>query len=297
MPLPDRILTFAESAEAGNRLARALDVPCDTIEVHAFPDDERRVRVSAVSPRTAIYRSLNEPNTKLIELLLAAAAARDSGARELCLIAPYLPYMRQDTAFRPGEAISQKVVGRLIADAFDRLVAIDPHLHRTPHLADVVGGKPALALSAARAIAAHIAARTELAGAVVLGPDEESAPLIRDVSTPLGAASATAVKQRMGDRDVAMTLPDSIDLAQKPVVIIDDMITSGTTIATLTEAARRRGASSIDVYVTHAMFDARAARMFAEKGVRRVVSCDSVPHSTNDISVAGIIAEGLRSWR
>ena len=107
---------FAFSVRAAaERLAQALGVPCRTVTVHRFPDGESLVRVEP-SPETAfLYRSLDHPNDKLVELLLAVSALRANGAAKVVLIAPYLAYMRQDIAFHDGEAISQRVVGKLLA--------------------------------------------------------------------------------------------------------------------------------------------------------------------------------------
>jgi ribose-phosphate pyrophosphokinase len=295
--IPDRVLGFEDSAAPAAALARSLGAAYETIEVHYFPDSECRVRIHGRARTPVVYRPLHVPNSKLIEILLAASALRDAGAADICLVAPYLPYMRQDIAFRPGEAISQKVVGGLLANAFDRFVAVDPHLHRTSRLSDVFGGKPALALSGASAMVAHLRARTFPAGTLVLGPDEESAPLIGAVAKTLGLSAAVAAKIRAGDREVAITLPPGLDVSQRSVIIVDDMITSGTTIATLARVLRDRGAASVEAYATHALFDDGAAKALSAAGVRRVVSCDGIPHPSNDMPLAGLIIEGLKSWR
>ncbi|MCZ4328253.1 ribose-phosphate pyrophosphokinase-like domain-containing protein, partial [Brachybacterium paraconglomeratum] len=86
----------------------------------------------------ALYRSLDQPNEKLVELLLAARTARTLGAPHLTLVAPYLPYMRQDIAFSPGEAVSQRIVGPFLASLVDAVITVDPHLHRVASLRDVV---------------------------------------------------------------------------------------------------------------------------------------------------------------
>ena len=88
-----------------------------------------------------------------IALLFAAEALRRGGAKRLILLAPYLCYMRQDTAFHEGEAISQKVVGALIARCVDRVITVDAHLHRTPDIRAVFPGIEADNLSAMPAIA------------------------------------------------------------------------------------------------------------------------------------------------
>ena len=288
----EQVLSFDEGFDAAARLAARLGIPCQRIEVHIFPDDERRVTVPACGRHVAVYRPLDRPNTKLIELLLAASAIRDRGATDICLIAPYLPYMRQDIAFHDGEAVSQRVLGQVMAAAFDRFVTVDPHLHRTPHLSQIFGGKPALALSAGAAIARHVGA-----DAVILGPDEESETLVRAVAEPAGLAWRVARKERHGDRQVEIRLPGDSGLAGRRAVIVDDIITSGTTIMELVRIARRQGAVSVDVFTTHAMHPESASHAFAGEGVATVISCDGIPHPTNKIELAETLATGLETWR
>jgi ribose-phosphate pyrophosphokinase len=294
---PDKLFAFAECAAQAKDLAQRLKIDCEIVEAHYFPDSECRVQVKGRGARPAVYRPLHMPNAKLIEIILAASVLRGDGAREIGLIAPYLPYMRQDIAFRPGEAVSQKVIGKLLADHFDRLVAVDPHLHRTATLAEVFAGKPALALSGAGAIARHLKARNVPGNVLVLGPDSESEPLARAVAAPLNLPHAVAAKDRKGDRDVRIALPDGVDVNRRSVVIVDDVISSGTTILTLAKALRELNAKTVDVYTTHALFDERTAQAIAGAGVRKVVSCDGIPHPSNGMSIAAVIADGLASWR
>ena len=96
-----------------------------------------------------ILRTLNNPNEKLVELLLAAQTARTLGASHLTLVAPYLAYMRQDIAFQPGEAVSQRIVGRFLAGLFDAVITVDPHLHRVATLQEAVPVTQAVVLSGA----------------------------------------------------------------------------------------------------------------------------------------------------
>jgi len=125
------LLGFADYRPQAESLANALGLPYREVEVHRFPDTECKLRLpSGLPERVVICRSLDRPDTKLVELLLTSATARELGARELTLVAPYLCYMRQDTAFQPGEAISQRIIGRFLAELFDSLITVDPHLHR-----------------------------------------------------------------------------------------------------------------------------------------------------------------------
>ena len=124
------LFSFAECAAQGERLAEACGIAVHPVEVRRFPDGESLVRVCGQARTALVLRSLDDPNAKLVELLLTAASLRDGGADRVILIAPYLAYMRQDMAFHPGEAVSQQVIGRLLAATFDGVATVDPHLHR-----------------------------------------------------------------------------------------------------------------------------------------------------------------------
>lgn len=288
---------FAEMADFALRLAKTLDLAFLPIEVHRFPDGETRVRAVSAAPHAVVVRSLNQPNEKLVELVLAASALRDTGAKVITLIAPYIAYMRQDVAFRSGEAVSQKVIGQLLAANFDRFVTVDPHLHRTPSLAEVFLGKPALALSAAEAIGAHIKARSLPGETLLIGPDEESRPWVSAVAGPRGFAWTTATKYRQGDRNVSITLPSDVDIGGRPIVIVDDIISSGGTLRILANQLYAHRATSIEAYTTHALLSRDDAKALAEAGIGALFSCNSVAHPTNTIDLVPTIAEGLRLWR
>lgn len=294
--IPDVVYTFSENWYQGQVLAQKCGADLGECEVHRFPDGETLVTVSptrSLAGRVvAVYRSLYEPNGKLVELMFAASALRSLGAAKLILIAPYLPYMRQDRAFGPGQAVSQMTLGGVLAGMFDRLVTVQPHLHRTKSLSAVFGGKPALDLAAGRAIAAHMQRVAEPLG-VIVGPDEESEDLIRDVVDVLGVSWFVARKQRRGDHAVEIELPQDLDIQDHPITIVDDIISSGGTIATLAKALKRAGAGEITVYGVHALFDQRAAYLMTRAGVSKIRSLSTIPHTTNAISVVDLICAGL----
>jgi ribose-phosphate pyrophosphokinase len=223
---------FPESEGPARRLAQALSLPCRVAVIHRFPDGERLVRLAHVFDHAILYRSLNDPalkdpDDKLVELLFAASALRDHGTRRLTLVAPYLSYMRQDIAFHPGEAVSQKVMGRLLGDAFDRVFTVDPHLHRTGTLAQVLPGAEAQALSAAPALARLLGDDPPPPDALLVGPDTESRALVSGVAEPLGLDWAVGDKLRRGDRAVTIRLPEALRLHGRPVILVDDAVSTG----------------------------------------------------------------------
>jgi len=282
------------SSTDATRLALRLGIPMHEISLHRFPDGELRVTVGPAAPTTILYASLDRPNDKLIAILFAAEALRRAGAKRLVLLAPYLCYMRQDAAFQNGEAISQKAVGRLLAGIVDRVITVDAHLHRTTDIRSVFPGIEADNLSAMPAIADALHATGLDLRTIVVGPDEESRPWISELSGRLGLEYAIAQKTRRSDRSVKIEFADPKLVAGRPVLLVDDIVSSGSTLMACAKALAVAGAEAIDAIVTHALFPAELGGEFARAGIRSIRSTHSVPHPTNAISLDGLFEAALR---
>ncbi|MCP5146203.1 MAG: ribose-phosphate diphosphokinase [Gammaproteobacteria bacterium] len=285
------VLAFPGYAEPAQRLAQAAACPYAEISIHRFPDGESRVQLPPALPaHVVIYCTLDHPNEKLVELELAAATALTLGASALTLVAPYLAYMRQDIAFEPGQAISQQVIGRWLARRFEHVITVDPHLHRVHDLREVIPGRQATALSAAPVMSAWLQAHAPTA--MLLGPDEESAQWVSAIAAPARLQFGVASKQRFGDRDVAVRLPD-MEFTDRHVVLVDDMVSTGHTIEAAASQLKTLSAADITVLVTHALFVDDAEQRMHAAGVGRICSTDSVLHPTNGIELAALLATAL----
>ncbi len=286
------LLAFDDEARLAGALATELGWRLAMIDRHPFPDGETRLRLPPRLPaHTVLLRGLQQPNAKLAELMLAAAGARELGAERLTLVSPYLAYMRQDIAFTPGEVVSQRHLGRLLAAWFDAVITVDPHLHRVATMDEVVPGRRGVALSAARLMGAWVAARVP--GALLIGPDEEAGQWVGVAAEAHGLQHAVCRKQRHGDRDVDVALP-SVDVAGRAVVLFDDVSSTGHTLVAAARGVLSQGAASVDTAVTHALFVDDAVAQVHAAGVRHVWSSDCVPHPSNVVTVVPLLAAALR---
>lgn len=286
------LLGFPDYRAPAQRLARAAGLPWAEVGLHHFPDGESRVRLPARMPEQVVLcQSLNRPNDKLVELILAAGAARQQGARRITLVAPYLCYMRQDKAFQPGEAVSQRIVGAVLANWFDALITVDPHLHRVARLELAVPVKPALALTASAEMSTFLAARLETP--LLIGPDAESRQWVAAIARERGLEYCVADKARLGDREVRVTLPSG-HYQGRQIVLVDDMVSTGRTLEAAARALAPQRPAGISVLVTHALFVDDALERLHRAGVDAVWSSDSIPHPSNRFELDSLLARALR---
>mgnify|MGYP002619510363 CR=1 FL=1 len=288
------LLCSPDEAEAAGRLAQAAGLSLLRYQRHQFPDEELKLTLPFADDdaptQLVLYRSLDRPNDKLVELILLAKHLRGCGVKRLLLVAPYLAYMRQDIAFHPGEIVSQKIIGSLLADLFDAVITVDPHLHRIEHLSEAIPKGDAIALSGAPRLADLIAEKCQQP--LLIGPDAESRQWVELAAARIGCDYGVCSKVRHGDKEVVISLPE-LSVAGRQVVLMDDVASSGRTMARAAEQLLAAGAASVDVAVTHALFAGDALTTIKQAGVRHIWSTDCIAHQSNAISMAPVLAEAL----
>lgn len=272
---------------------RETGVELGELSRRQFPDGESYVRLlTDVRGRDVVLLcTLDRPDTKVLPLLYAAAAARDGGARSIGLVAPYLAYMRQDKAFHPGEAVTSRSFAGLLSDAFDWLITVDPHLHRYSSL-DSVYSIPSRVVSATEPIARWLSTNVE--NPVLIGPDEESAQWVSRIATLAGAKSAVLRKTRRGDFDVSIDAAALDHLDGGTPVLIDDIASSARTLIQAVELVTKSGLKAPRCVVVHPIFAGDSYDRLLDAGVQQVVSTNTVSHESNAIDISGGLAEAVR---
>jgi len=284
------IIAVPGCEDHARRLGTRLGVDVLVPELRQFPDGEIYVRlgVDRIDGNVAIVGNLWRDN--FLQVAFLAGTARDLGAQRVGIVAPYLAYMRQDSAFHPGEGVTQRYFAKLVSGVADWLVTVDPHLHRV-HSLEGLYTIPTTIARAARVIAQWIA--EEVTHPVLIGPDAESVQWVSAVADACGAPFVILEKTRRGDRDVSVTPPDGPWNGHTPV-LVDDIVSTGRTMVEATRSLRAAGSAPPMCIAIHAVFADAVHDELVTAGARGIITCNTIAHATNRICVADPIADAVR---
>jgi ribose-phosphate pyrophosphokinase len=292
------LLSLPESDRSRDALSAKLQqqgISAETamVELRNFPDDETYVRIGTPLSQSSVilFASLDRPDKKILPAVFLAETARELGAREVGLVAPYLPYMRQDRSFLPGEGVTSEYFARLLSSAFDWLVTVDPHLHRRSSLSELYS-IPSEAIHAAPRLAEWIRANVDKP--LLIGPDSESVQWVSAVASLAGAPFVVLDKQRHGDSDVSVSIPDVARWPGHTPVLVDDIVSTARTMITTVQHLQNTGLRSAVCVAVHAIFAGDAYAKLLAAGAARIVSCNTVMHASNTIDMTEDLSAAVR---
>ena len=225
----------------------------------------------------------------MLNILFAAETAKDLGAKKVILAAPYLAFLRQDKMFNPGEAVTSKIMAKLLNHSIDKIITIDPHLHRYKSLNEIFS-IPARRLTANGLIAEYI--KSNFKHPVIIGPDKESCQWARKIAEEIKAEYTVFEKTRLSSTEVKEKMIKKIIFKDKPAIIVDDMISTGNTIIEAAQKAKSYGAKSITAIAVHGLFVKGIAKL-KKAGINKIVTTNTIENKAGKIDVCGLLVEEL----
>ena len=287
------IFIFPENEELGKRIITGVNGEEGQFILRKFPDNETYVRVtSPVEDREIIVVcTLHPPNDKFLSLFFFCNLLKDLKVRTICVVIPYLPYMRQDMVFNPGEAITSIYFAKLLSSFADRLITVDPHLHRRKSMQEIYT-IPCTVLHGSGLISQWI--KQNVPNAVVIGPDNESEQWVADVAKNAGVPYVVSEKIRYGDRDVKLIIP-SLEKYEKCIpVLVDDIISTAHTMIETVKQLKALHMQAPLCVALHGVFAEHAYEELLSAGAADILTTNSISHATNKIDISPLVIDCLK---
>src|SRR5579875_2351337 len=275
------------------------ELGCESVDYNTrkFPDGERYVRLTknVKDEKVVVIQSIfGDPDSLLFEYALLTDAAWGAGASEIIGVFPYLAYLRQDERFNQGEALSSKVVVDIIQSTHtSKVFVVDPHLHRV-HDINRLFNIPAFNVTAMFQMAEYAKSNLELRDPMVIAPDEEAGQWASKVANALETKYAIAKKVRFGDLDVRIDI-EGVDIQGHDVWLVDDIISTGGTLANISQSLEKMGAKRVFALVTHGLFATGAYERVKNSGIKEIITTDTVPNKYSLVSIAPSIAKAIKN--
>ena len=279
-----KVACTEKSQVLASKLAKALEIPLIHTQFKAFPDGELYLRNGDPDGETVIVAGFAGSDS-LVQTLLLTDACEGS---DITLVLPYMGYARQDKKFNPGEPVSARAMAAALSRGVSRVITVNIHESTVLDHFTV----PAADVTLAPDIGAHIAT-LGLEDPLVLGPDGGAAAFSRDVAAAGGWKADHLTKTRLSGEEVKIA-PKEVDVQDRDVVIVDDIISTGGTLATAAGMLREQGAASVRAACVHGVFASAGYARLAAAGLEAVMSSDTIESAASAYTAAGAIARALR---
>jgi ribose-phosphate pyrophosphokinase len=288
------VLAGPASEELGRSLAAKLGLPMLNGEFRVFPDGESKFTLNdKVTGRSVLLvQSTYQPvDQHLFQLLLASHHLSEEGAKVTAVV-PYLAYARQEKEFLPGEAVTLGMVAHLMRSAgVRRLVTVD--IHSAEGLA--LFSFPTYSVSAIPNMVSYAKDRLNLRDPVVISPDFGGSKRTEAFAQLYGAPFLKLSKTRDRTSGEVSIKESKLDVKDKDVVIVDDIISTGGTVRAAAEAVLEQGARRSVALCVHGLFVGNALDAMEKASVKTVVSTNTVPGKHSMVDVSDALVSHLRT--
>lgn len=295
-----KIFSGTSNKPLAQKVAEKLGIELSPLEIHIFPDGEKRVRVleKVVDENCIVIQPTSpSPDKNYMELFFIVDALKRSGAKSVIAVIPYLGYQRQDHVFRDGEAVSLEVIATLLKwGGVDEIIAFDLHSIKIPEIFKI----KLTHLSALSLFAKQIKKMGN--DTVLASPDMGGIRRIKILSEMLGDMSYLSIEKNRNLQNGKITMDKINGQIKKNVIIVDDMISTGNTIVAASELLKKNGAENIYVFATHGVFSNESPKILNNSYLQKVFVTDTIDIPKEKrfvklkiLSVGEMIASTLKS--
>ena len=272
------------SKSVAEDLSREINAPLVNTISKRFPDDELYIRIlDDIKNKDVIIVQTSYPDSNIVELFLLQDAVKEAGAKTITVVIPYYGYARQDTKFQDGEPISAKALAGLIGINADKVITVDPHKE---HILDFFSTK-AVSCSAVPALASYLKPKNI---DMVLAPDKGALDRAKQASQIIKCDFDYMEKTRI-DGETVEIKPKNLASQNKNVAIIDDIISTGGTMAKSITELKKQGAKRVYVSCTHGLFAGDAIKKLTSAGCDEIISTDTIKSDYSTVQIAPTIAK------
>ena len=279
-----KIIGGPASQLLASRVAKFLDCDLALCEYKTFPDNEMYVRILDDIGQDVVIIQSTATDSDFMALLQLIDAS--SSAEKVHVVIPYMGYARQDKQFKPGEPLSARAVARTIMA--DNVVTVNIHEHSVlDHF-----NCNTIDINAAPHIGKYLK-ELDLNSPVLLAPDKGAIDIVASAAVEFGTEYDHLEKKRLSGDTVQIT-PKNLDVAGRDVVILDDMVATGGTVAEAVSMLKVQGATKVYVACIHPVLAGSALIKLYHSGVVDVIATDTLEKAVSKVSVASLIAHTLK---
>ena len=285
------VIAGKSSEDLARRLSRKIKANLVKSEVRVFADGESKITLSGkLSKReTIVVQSIYPPvDTNLVQALSLISKAKEKSSKVIAVI-PYMGYARQDKEFLPGEIVTMKVLGKLFKGAgASKIIAVDIHSiigleHFTIKTKNVTA-IPDLV---------KYFKKLSLKNPLVVSPDQGGKDRAKEFAKEFGSECVALEKKRDRKTGKVQIKTKNIDVVNRDLVIVDDMISTGGSIVKATQFLKKQKCNRVYVACTHALLMNDAEKKIRRAGVTRIVSTNTIPGKTSVVDVSNTIAKAI----